>query len=185
MSPVVAMQAPADAMQAPVPARLNKAQVSQFAEEIAGSLNFKPGDDVFRIVRELGGEIEYQDIWNLDDGETGSIVVDAPNHFKITLATHTSKERDRFTIAHELGHYFVHCLLPSSQDKFVPIRATRYGSDLAEWQANWFAAAFLMPGAEFRRAYAQHSGDVYELARHFGVSASAASVRAKSLGLAA
>jgi len=66
----------------------------------------------------------------------------------------------------------------------VPMRATRYGSDLAEWQANWFAASFLMPEAEFRRIHNETGGDAYAIAKHFAVSASTASVRAKSLNLA-
>lgn len=171
-------------MHPPKPAPLSKAQVSQFAEEIAKSLGFNAGDDIATVVRNLGGDIEYQDIWHLTDGESGSIVVPSADEFKITLASHTSNERDRFTIAHELGHYFLHCLLPaSSGNDFVPMRATRYGNDLAEWQANWFAASFLMPEEEFRRVFAENGGDEYVVAKHFGVSAAAANVRAKSLGL--
>ena len=52
--------------------------------------------------------------------------------------------RARFTIAHELGHYFLHkqvasyCRVTTSADN-VP------GYRDAEWQANTFASYFLMP----------------------------------------
>ena len=135
-------------MQTPVAASLNKAQVADFAERMAELLDFKAGDDIEAVVRNLGGTIGYQSIWDLNDEEPGSIIIDALDKFRIILTSHTSKERDRFTIAHELGHYFLHCLLPlKAEADFVPMRATRYGSDLAEWQANWFAASFLMPEA--------------------------------------
>ncbi|MGE8568022.1 MAG: ImmA/IrrE family metallo-endopeptidase [Achromobacter sp.] len=174
-------------MNSPVAAPMNKAQVGEFARNLAESLGYKPNDDIEKIVYGLGGRIEYQDILTLQDEESGSIIIEALDKFRIILASHTSKERDRFTIAHELGHYFLHCVLPAIESddisKFVPMRATRYGSDNAEWQANWFAASFLMPADKFRQVFAETKGDVYALAQHFGVSVSAASVRVKSLGL--
>jgi Zn-dependent peptidase ImmA (M78 family) len=47
-----------------------------------------------------------------------------------------------------------------------------------EWEANWFASAFLMPADEFKAAYAH--GIASET---FGVTAAAVEVRAKTLGL--
>lgn len=176
---------PEPPMQTPAAASLNKAQVADFAERMAELLGFKAGDDIEAVVRNLGGTIGYQSIWDLNDEEPSSLIIDALDKFRIILTSHTSKERDRFTIAHELGHYFLHCLLPlNAEADFVPMRATRYGSDIAEWQANWFGASFLMPEAEFRRIYNETCGDTYAIAKYFAVSASTASVRAKSLNLA-
>ncbi len=51
----------------------------------------------------------------------------------------------------------------------------------AEWEANWFAAAFLMPEQAFRQ-YRAANGSIATAAK-FGVSQSAADVRASTLGL--
>ncbi|MCL2716120.1 MAG: ImmA/IrrE family metallo-endopeptidase [Alphaproteobacteria bacterium] len=52
---------------------------------------------------------------------------------------------------------------------------------LAEWEANWFAAAFLMPRERFMRAYL--ASEIEDVAKLFAVSVHAASLRAKSLSL--
>ena len=50
-----------------------------------------------------------------------------------------------------------------------------------EWEANWFAAAFLMPSKPFCDAWKTMS--LNDVARHFLVSTSAAENRAKALNL--
>lgn len=173
-------------MLAPQPANLTKSQISGFAEEVARSFAFAPGSSLKALVEQLGGRIKFQDIWDLEQSESGSIVINKPGEFEITLASHTSAARDRFTIAHELGHYFLHYLLPYSGDPEASpgsMRATRYGHGRTELEANWFAASFLMPEAQFREAFESSGGDVLELASSFKVSESAARVRAQSLGL--
>jgi Zn-dependent peptidase ImmA (M78 family) len=64
------------------------------------------------------------------------------------------------------------------------MRATRKVDDTnealrrCEWEANWFASAFLMPEKAFSLAY--KAGNASET---FGVTQSAVEVRAKTLGL--
>ena len=168
----------------PVPCNLGKAAISTLAENLARRTGFEAGSDLEGFVADRGGRIRYQDIWELDSSESGSIEVRDDDDFVITLAAHTSRERDQFTIAHELGHYYLHYLLPKLRGKPVgPLRAARYGGDRAEIEANWFAASFLMPKDEFLQAYRDANGDVSLVANRFGVSTSAVSVRAKSLGV--
>lgn len=54
-----------------------------------------------------------------------------------------SEVRQRFTVAHELGHFFLH----TQKDTFVEFRNnnTQTSRSLKEIQANQFAAALLMP----------------------------------------
>ena len=47
-----------------------------------------------------------------------------------------------------------------------------------EWEANWFASAFLMPEQLFKDAYKQKNASGV-----FGVTQSAVEVRAKALGI--
>ncbi|MGS1053166.1 ImmA/IrrE family metallo-endopeptidase [Burkholderia glumae] len=172
------------AFASPEPCNLGKKAVGDLAEHLARHTQYEVGSDLESLVARLGGEMRYQDIWELDSSESGSIEIHGDHKFVITLAAHTSRARDRFTIAHELGHYFLHYRLPRVKGKEIgPMRAARYGGDQAEVEANWFAASFLMPEAKFRDAFHAVDGDLVTLASQFGVSTSAAGVRAKSLSL--
>ena len=97
-----------------------------------------------QTVQRIGGEIKYLEDGFIEDDnlslESGSLLVHDITDFTIILPSFTSRLRDRFTIGHELGHYFLH----SSQGQ-RPILASRYGSGRLEWEANWFSAGFLMP----------------------------------------
>lgn len=112
------------------PTNLRKAQVEEYARKVAAKLSFGVGDDPRDLVTRLGGKVHFQSLDDMMD-ESGSIFVHAPNDFDILLAHYTSPIRDRFTLAHELGHYYLH----SNQGEF-PIVATRQGSTRIEWEAN-------------------------------------------------
>jgi Zn-dependent peptidase ImmA (M78 family) len=169
----------------PKPSNLTKASVSGLAERFAVDVGFLPGADIEAIVAKLSGKITYQDFWDLEDTTDGSIVIDGPGKFHVFLGSHISPDRTRFTIAHELGHYVLHYLLPNFQGRDVgPVRARRYGGrDRTEYEANWFAAAFLMPEQAFRETFVECGGDMVEIASHFRVSISAAGIRVKTLNL--
>ena len=164
---------------------LTKQQISALAESIATQLNYEPGGDITVTVKKLGGKVEVEETLHKDPEQSGSLYVENPNDFTIIVPTHTSPSRDRFTIAHELGHFIVHYLWRQKKHNLPPFKmmALRKDSDRVEWEANWFAAAFLMPGALFKERYAAFSGDIDDVASSFSVSRSAAEIRARSLGL--
>jgi len=60
----------------------------------------------------------------------------------------------------------------------------RYGSDRTEWEANWFAAALLMPEEQFRSDISTANGNIATVAKNYGVSLIAAKIRAEALGIA-
>lgn len=82
--------------------------------------------------------------------------------------------RDRFTLAHELGHYLLH----SSE-----VTLARLGEERVqayrdpEWQANTFAAELLMPIDLI------DTNDIDEISNKFGVSYSAAKLRVKKINM--
>lgn len=98
--------------------------------------------------------------------------------------------RKRFTIAHELGHHFLHLL---SDGEFVDTQVDLFrdtesvggtpSDKTVEVQANQFAAALLMPADLLRDAY-QKTREVSELARMFNVSEEAMAIRLGRLRLA-
>jgi predicted transcriptional regulator len=171
---------------APRPLRAYKAAVYSYAERLSAQLGVSPGDPMDNVVARLGGKIVFRNPTSWDAGPPESMVVHAQNDFTIFLPSVTSLARDRFTIAHELGHLFLHYPQHSSSKPGIPMRATRWVDETdseqqrAEWEANWFAAAFLMPTTLFREAW---KNNVMLAASRFGVSSKAAEIRAKDLRL--
>ena len=168
------------------PSHLTKPSVHRLAESIADQMKWEPGGDIYRAIEDLGGSVEIQDTLLTDPEQSGSLFVDGPDRFKIIVPAHTSPERDRFTIAHEFGHFVLHYLWMRQKNPEYPERvvAFRRGSERIEWEANWFAAAFLMPADAYRMAFEKENGDFWSLAENFKVSTKAAEIRAKDLGLA-
>lgn len=167
---------------APQASNISEAQIAGLAEEVARELLLEPGGELEPIVRAIGGRIEYEAVDPWGD-EAGSIFIDGLGNFRIVLPSHTSGARDRFTVAHELGHYFLHFLLAEESNHHLPMKAQRYGSGLVEYEANIFAASFLMPEETFKEKHAELDGHKLLLADFFKVSPSAAAVREKVLKL--
>lgn len=158
------------------PTNRSRSYIENLASDIARKLAFKPGNDLQAVVDRLGGRIEVHP-WDNPE-QSGSIEVRGKDDFTVFLSPYTGHFRDRFTIAHELGHYFLHSRLGQH-----PIRIAREGSNQAEWEANWFAAGFLMPGKEFSEKWKEVSGNLEALANIFDVSPQTVRVRARTLGL--
>lgn len=159
---------------------LSRRAICDYAERVANEYSaLRKGDelDVHDLVAHLGGRVVAADSFIASE----ALTVRAHRDFTVHIPMLTSHRRDRFTIAHELGHYFLHYLYPGTS---APTTFARGGRDLAETQANYFAAALLMPSAPFTAAWRAAGGDEWAVADRFGVSASAASVRAQSLGIA-
>ena len=172
----------------PKPALLTKNNIFEFAERIASVLDYRPRHvSIKDIVVNLGGRIAFKNYLAADFDKPESLHVKSFGNFTIFIPEHTSTARDNFTIAHELGHYILHYLPRVSRDSNVEFVAYRYGTpevdERTEWEANWFAAAFLMPTEEFRTCFDSSKGSILLVAEYFSVSTNAAEVRAKDLGL--
>lgn len=88
--------------------------------------------------------------------------------------------RARFTIAHELGHYFLHI----KDDARQIVTSFRRGQSPRETAANKFAAELLMPKNLIKEEYAKMVIPVSDtLAKKFEVSKPAMRIRLDSLGL--
>lgn len=160
-------------LNAPKPCNWPRTTVQQFAADAAERLDYQPGNNIRKTVRDLGGRISETD-WS-SVNHTGSVEVRGVRDFEIFLSPFSGDRRQRFTIAHELGHYILH-----SDCGKKPIRVARDGSGRVEWEANWFAAGFLMPAEEMNSLLAKRWSDA-ELAEHFGVSEQAVGIRRSSL----
>lgn len=151
---------------------LPKAEIEQIAEMVRNSLGYKPGNDLEPFIKQLGGKVEYLDFHAWLDDACDTIEAYGEGDFTIWLSRVGGLLRNRFSIAHELGHYILH-----SRVGKIPMRATRsLISERVEWEANWFAAAFLMPKHLFKERW-EKSSCIEDLASYFLVSPSAVKVR--------
>ena len=134
------------------------------------------------IARDLGLSL-VQDV--LEPDVAGKIVRDSrsPGGYTIYLNARDPVRRQRFTLAHELGHYVLHRDLIGDGI----IDDALYRSKLSEWyerQANRWAADTLMPAALMRGLYRGGMKSFAELSNTLDVSESAIRIRLNELGLA-
>lgn len=123
-----------------------------------------------------GLQIRYADL--ADD--SGSIKYDGDiDKYIIAVNKRHHKNRQRFTIAHELGHYML-----KHVSKKDGIMYRNDDSNPYEIEANTFAAEILMPAAVIRNMiFEQDIITVEELAHKLWVSEQAMFYRLRNLGL--
>lgn len=144
--------------------------------------------DLTELFSKLG--IEYKSV-PLPDDVFGCLKKIGEDKFEITVNSKNSKTRQRFTAAHELGHYVLHRhLLGNGVSDNTAYRSVA-GSDCYnekitsrhETEANGFAAEILMPKELVYLEHLKHGPDISKLAVHFQVSNMAMEIRLKSFGL--
>jgi Zn-dependent peptidase ImmA (M78 family) len=112
--------------------------------------------DLMQIARDLGIKVFAKPA--SAKGVSGMLIRDGEN-YAIAYATHIQSEGfQRFSIAHELGHY----LLTGHPEHLLPDGKTSHeshggfvSSDPYELQADYFAAGLLMPNPLFSKAMKQ------------------------------
>lgn len=107
---------------------------------------------------------------------------------------HHYETRERFTVAHELGHYVKHILPNGNEKMFVDndrtlSRSRSYG-DRVEFEANKFAAIMLMPKGLVTKSFKNYQNEgwlaedlIERVARDFNVSRQAMRYRLANLDL--
>lgn len=151
-----------------------KRAIDGIAAQVAEKLGYEPGADLEPIVERLGGKVIVGPVD--ETGSTGFLQVEEDGSFLIALSPLPGEHRNRFTIAHELGHYFLHSRIGKQK-----LYATRQAGSRVEWEANWFAGSFLMPADAFVAAWQKHNGQAAFLISEFRVSGGAIEIRADTL----
>ncbi|ASY75467.1 ImmA/IrrE family metallo-endopeptidase [Pectobacterium polaris] len=115
------------------------------------------------------------------EGEnSGSLRKEKNGGWVMTINSLHHPHRQRFTIAHEIGHFIRHAV---QMDLFVDTVFFRNEeSNKMEVEANKFAAELLMPEKEFTRYIETESRNVSDIANYFQVSSMAVRIRAQQLG---
>lgn len=133
----------------------------------------RPPVDVEAIARSLGVPV-YREVLTGSSGEIHK------ENLSVSIKVQETEApvRQRFTIAHELGHLLLHEFQRAHRD-------LTFGGSPAEAEANRFAADLLMPLWMFDAYAPPARGDVKVVAAIFQVSEQAAQLRlAKWMGLA-
>lgn len=150
-----------------------------------------PPVPVERLVQSSGVELIYHE---LEDDVSGLLIrEDASPVIAVNVKHHAN--RQRFTIAHEFGHFLLHKAEASVfvDDLLVHFRssASARKADPREVEANHFAACLLMP-RKFVRQDLHHAAidvsdevSIKRLARKYCVSSQALTIRLVNLGLVA
>jgi Zn-dependent peptidase ImmA (M78 family) len=133
--------------------------------------------------RDLGLPVVSDTFENSDI--SGKIVKDSssPGGFTIYINSKDPRRRQRFTLAHELGHFILHRDLIGDG----LIDDAMYRSKLGEWyerQANRWAADTLMPAGVVRGLYRGGMKSFAELSNALDVSEDAIRIRLNELGFA-
>ncbi len=153
-----------------------------------------PPVPVEKLAKSLGVRIEY----NPFDDELSGMAFLRDGKPIIGVNSKHHPNRQRFTIAHELGHIVLHrshletaVLIDKSKNfmieegkNFIPRNQTSAeGSDPLEIQANAFASELLLPAKLVRQVLSESTGDLHDdaylisLAQRFRVSLTAFQLR--------
>lgn len=159
-------------------------KIKQEIEELTSDIllkndMFKVPVDIIQLASNYNIDVYKQD---LGKGISGAIRYDDKSQtFSILLNQAESQKRQRFTLAHELGHYFMHRDILISD--VIHIDTLYRMPAESEKEVDYFAGALLMNKTLVEKAYKEGITSIAELSETFKVSESAMTVRLDILGL--
>lgn len=158
-------------------ARINKV-LEEFAQEILVKNDmYKIPVDLISLANILNVEVYEQ---KLENKISGAIRYNKDDKKYTILLNKNDNNRKRFTLAHELGHFFLDKDLLESDEIHIDILYRC--SDEKEKEIDYFAGALLMPKRLIEIMH-EDNPSISELAEIFEVSESAMTVRLDILGL--
>lgn len=151
------------------PLNVSREKIFNFSEKVSEFYGYDASkNDIFSVISTLGGRVVikgWDDVFTENDD---SIIINSKRDFTIFISKLCGEQRNIFSIAHDLGHYFLHYCVPR---KTGTMKMVRKGFDeRVEWEANWFASRFLMPSKKFLDSYERCRGDLRFVAREFNVT---------------
>lgn len=164
-------------------------KINDFADIVRDEFNIStPIQDMKEIVERIGGSIEETEVLpRLADGRLKRY----GDSFIITVPKSQPEVRKRFSIAHELGHLFLHMGFMIDKEIWEENKNDEYFREddgELEFQAHEFASALLMPKKEFLDKMASsymgnNKYDMNSVASYFNVPLEAAINRGRWLNL--
>lgn len=171
---------------------LKKDAINSLAEKLIEVLNLEIPIPIEKVPSMLGGKLKECRESDMNNMEA-MIQKSGKESFIIYISDSKPINRKRFSIAHELGHLFLHMgylirpELWEQEDEYKDSIYYRYGYNKEELEANEFAGAFLMPEKKFRAVAKQHLEkgyyDLEAISTYFKVSTEAVKIRGRQLGM--
>jgi hypothetical protein len=155
--------------------------ITCLAEAVAEQHQTSKGTDLDSILADASLDLTYDSFSEDFDG----LLIKDSHGFRVVCNTTTgnvpASSRSRFTISHELGHYFIDehrkvletCLMPSFGERAIE-------DNIMEREADLFASRLLMPRELVRNACKVSGGGlegIRKLATRFSVSLKCAAIR--------
>jgi Zn-dependent peptidase ImmA (M78 family) len=174
---------------------MTKEEICTFAEDIATKYN-PSGLSPFPYekITDENKDLEIV-LAEVDQGISGAIIfLSEENLFRVIINKNKPATRQNFTIAHEIGHYFLHKDKIKTNDNLLVdgensldgssalFRLDAAETTQIETEANNFAAALIMPTKLIQDAWLNLK-NIEECAKIFNVSVSAMSIRLERLKL--
>lgn len=166
------------------------ARITEAQRQVLRDFSCSLGADILDLAGKLGVDVEFRDL-PLDEfgflEEFADVVGGAK--FRVVVNSALSPATQKFTVAHELGHFVLH--RGSSDLNFRLARRHRERdkyeySDAErpeEFEADAFATNLLMPAHLVRKAVASGVDTIKSLSLRFGVSERAMERRVHELGI--
>ncbi|MFN8552534.1 MAG: ImmA/IrrE family metallo-endopeptidase [Candidatus Obscuribacterales bacterium] len=162
---------------------------SSEAKRILGEFGDKVPIDLHRIFEHYKISVRKHD---LEESVSGMLVIKG-GHAVVGINESHHPNRQRFTMAHELGHFLLHAeetkVFVDSSPVFFRDATASEGISTAEIEANNFAAEILMPEKFIREQVKKHPIDAFDdvsvrrLASKLQVSVQALTIRLTNLKL--
>lgn len=174
---------------------MQRGKIQRIVESISEDYELTVPVDVITLAKKMGMIVKEGDF---EDSLSGFAVKENGVKF-IGVNKDHSPVRQRFTVAHEIGHLFLHSQDRVNYDQGSSVVMLRdghssEGTDMKEIEANRFAAELLMPEDEVRNDISLQGGfDLMEedkdkstkfvekLAKKYNVSTQAMSIRLTTL----
>ena len=145
------------------PLNISNLQIEEFVNEIRTKLSFNKKPFLTTVVENLGGTIAYCDHPN------DSLIIKGKNDFTVFVSKYLDPPRVKFSLAHDLGHYFLHYI--NRTDKSDDIVIVKYNEcHEMEREASAFAMLLLMPEEEFLKVFEKYDKNLDLVSNYFGVT---------------
>lgn len=146
-------------------------RIDSVIEDIGLKTGFSyPEHSLLELAEKVGVKVYENDLAHIEPNLSGIILYDDPTTKtgpKIFIDRGMSKQRKQFTLAHELGHHFLHEGTKLRLDKLDYSKSDKDTKD--ESEANYFAASLLVPKKLLLKKLEEgYSKD--KLAQYFDVS---------------
>jgi Zn-dependent peptidase ImmA (M78 family) len=166
---------------------IRRKHIRALVEKILTERNIRNAPvEVDTVARQLGLKIRKV----RTDGDISGFLFRAPRKSQPVIGVNSRhhKNRQRFTIAHELGHYLLHGgdEFHVDRDFKMKLRSSEssLGVDVEEMEANFFAAELLMPKSFLEKDLSElgsidllNDGKLRKLASKYDVSSQALAFR--------